>query len=238
MIGFWYGALLVAGPGSLVALQDVIVVLYNCLFLLFSLQRVQPILTWFELNSSQLSRLDQMCSPACQHSSLASSNNTPNLSESREQSDNHIELQNVSFGYGQQLPVLRNLNLVIPRGKLTLIHGAVGSGKSTLLKLMNGELPPLQGKMLMDGFDMNYTHLATSCLSSRGIVDFDPLFFEETVFRNISFGRHDFWNVTLNQVIHACQLVGLHDTINQWPLKYATVLYRNALSLSSSQRKQ
>lgn len=247
IVGFWYGALLVAGPESLVATQDVVVVLYNCLFLLLSLQRVQSTMTWFESNSTQLTQLDQLCSSACQpahsqHSSVGTSILTPKPSESREQSDKHIELQNVSFGYGQQPTVIRNLNLVIPRGKIILIHGSVGSGKSTLLKLMNGELSPLQGKLQMDGVDaayiMDQTPLETSRLSSRGVVDFDPLFFEETVFRNISFGRHDFWNVTLNQVIHACRLVGLHDTINQWPLKYATVLSRNALSLSSSQRKQ
>ena len=74
-----------------------------------------------------------------------------------------IELRNLSFGYGpDDSPVLRRVQLTIPKGKFVLVCGPTGSGKSTLLKVINGLVPKftggqLTGSILIDGQDVTGT---------------------------------------------------------------------------------
>lgn len=72
--------------------------------------------------------------------------------------NNHIELKNVTFSYGngeEKHDVIKNLNLNIRRGSFTVVLGHNGSGKSTLAKLMNGLYKPTNedGAVLVDGID-------------------------------------------------------------------------------------
>ena len=62
-----------------------------------------------------------------------------------------VELQDVSFGYGDTL-LFSNLNVTLPEGERLLIQGDNGKGKTTLLKVLMGKLEPTKGKVLIDGF--------------------------------------------------------------------------------------
>ncbi|CAO3648449.1 unnamed protein product [Cunninghamella echinulata] len=153
---------------------------------------------------------------------------------------NHIEFQKVFFSYPSSIlssTHFKNINLMIPRGKITLIHGNVGSGKSTLFKLILKQVIPNKGTILINGININDNNKNEN-VTSIGLVDAVPHFFNDTVYQNIAFGRQDFWNVTINQVMEVCQLVGLHQTINKLPLKYATLLNDQSTLLSTSEKKQ
>lgn len=65
-----------------------------------------------------------------------------------------IEIENLTFSRGERL-IFDNLNLSIPRGKITAIMGPSGTGKTTLLKLIVGQLKPMSGRILLDGQDVN-----------------------------------------------------------------------------------
>ncbi|OWY37201.1 ABC transporter ATP-binding protein [Xenophilus sp. AP218F] len=67
--------------------------------------------------------------------------------------DNFIEFRNVGFAYGSR-PILENLDLAVPRGKLVAVMGGSGSGKTTLLRLISGQLRPNVGQVRVDGRDV------------------------------------------------------------------------------------
>jgi len=64
---------------------------------------------------------------------------------------NAIELTDVSFGYVRGQPVLRGINMTIPRGKVVAIMGGSGCGKTTILRLIGGQLRPQEGRVLVGG---------------------------------------------------------------------------------------
>ena len=69
--------------------------------------------------------------------------------------ENNIQLKNVSFQYNKSSPlVLKNVNLIINKGEKIGILGKSGSGKTTLVDIIMGLLPPLSGKVLIDGIDI------------------------------------------------------------------------------------
>ena len=69
---------------------------------------------------------------------------------------NEISIQSISFKYTQERgDVINNLNLKINKNTLTLITGSSGSGKSTLIELLTGILKPSNGKIKVDGLDIN-----------------------------------------------------------------------------------
>lgn len=62
-----------------------------------------------------------------------------------------IEARDITFGYGDDPPVLKNVSLVVPPGERVLIQGGSGQGKSTLLYMLGGLLPPVTGSVLVNG---------------------------------------------------------------------------------------
>ena len=65
-----------------------------------------------------------------------------------------VQLTDVSFGYDRRRPILRGINMAIPRGKLTAIMGGSGCGKTTILRLIGGQLRPQRGSVVVAGKDV------------------------------------------------------------------------------------
>jgi phospholipid/cholesterol/gamma-HCH transport system ATP-binding protein len=100
-----------------------------------------------------------------------------------------IEFRNLSFSYGDH-PVLENISLTIPRGKVTALIGPMGAGKTTTLRLMGGEQRAQSGEMLFDGHDvgrMNQTALYAARRRMGMLFQFGALFADLTVFDNVAF---------------------------------------------------
>ncbi|TCJ97934.1 phospholipid/cholesterol/gamma-HCH transport system ATP-binding protein [Volucribacter psittacicida] len=73
--------------------------------------------------------------------------------EIKQASENLIEIKNLTFKRGERT-IYQNLNLNVPKGKITAIMGPSGIGKTTLLKLIGGQLSPQEGQILFDGIDI------------------------------------------------------------------------------------
>nr|WP_276539198.1 ABC transporter ATP-binding protein [Chromobacterium alkanivorans] len=104
-------------------------------------------------------------------------------------SDNFIEFRNVSFAYGER-PILKNLNLAIPRGKLVAVMGGSGSGKTTLLRLISGQNRPQAGEVLVDGKSVAKMSAAELYQHRRRmgmLFQFGALFTDLSVFDNVAF---------------------------------------------------
>lgn len=125
-------------------------------------------------------------------------------------SQSAIEIQNVSYQYANSSEtVIRDLSLIINKGKKIAILGRSGTGKSTLLKLLTGALQPTKGNVLIAGKIANQNLLAKSI----SILNQKSHLFDTTVENNIRIGRPGATDKDIVDVIEQAQLVKLLDSI-------------------------
>ena len=101
-----------------------------------------------------------------------------------------VELTGVTFGYDRRRPVLKGIDMRIPRGKVVAIMGASGSGKTTILRLIGGSLRPQSGRIVVAGqsvpeLDRDGLYALRRRLGM--LFQFGALFTDLTVFENIAF---------------------------------------------------
>jgi ATP-binding cassette subfamily B protein len=145
-----------------------------------------------------------------------------------------IRLRAVGFKYGCRAPVLKDVDLRIPAGKVVAIVGESGSGKSTLLKLLTRFYDPTEGRILIDRVDMRDFELA-SLRARIGVVSQEPFIFSGTVRANIALGRP---GANLDEVIRAARAAGLDEFIAGLPQRYETVIGERGANLSGGQRQR
>jgi phospholipid/cholesterol/gamma-HCH transport system ATP-binding protein len=101
-----------------------------------------------------------------------------------------VQLTGVTFGYDARRPILRGIDLAIPRGKVVAIMGGSGSGKTTILRLIGGQLSPQAGRVEVEGHDVAALDRDALFALRRRIgmlFQFGALFTDMTVFENIAF---------------------------------------------------
>jgi ATP-binding cassette subfamily B protein len=147
-----------------------------------------------------------------------------------------IEFKNVSFTYpgaGNE-PVLRNINLTIPEGKITAIVGASGSGKTSICKLLLKFYKPTSGEIFIGGIEfdsISYKVWRENC----GSVLQDSYIFSDTIRGNINVGD-EFPDE--KKVEKAAQIANIDDFIESLPLKYATVIGAEGNGISQGQKQR
>ena len=158
--------------------------------------------------------------------------------------EHEIEFRHVSFAYGTTLQegsdkpvpnwVLRDINLVIPKGKTIALVGQSGSGKSTLVDLIPRYYDVQEGEVLIDG--INVKDLGVHDLRSLiGNVNQEAILFNDTFYNNISFGVE---NATQEQVIAAAKIANAHDFIMASEKGYDTGIGDRGGRLSGGQRQR
>src|SRR2546428_12250553 len=101
-----------------------------------------------------------------------------------------IEYRNVSFAYGEEAEVLREVCLEVRRGQVVAIVGPSGAGKTTLVDLLPRFYEPTTGEILMDGVPISrYTRRSLRAL--MGIVSQETVLLNDSVFANIAYGSSD-----------------------------------------------
>ena len=153
-----------------------------------------------------------------------------------------IEFRNVSFAYdtiikedGTTEPkwVLRNINLIIPKGKTIALVGQSGSGKSTLLDLIPRYYDVQEGEILIDGININ--ELSIHDLRHLiGNVNQEAILFNDTFKNNITFGV----SADNTKVIEAAKIANAHDFISQTEKGYETNIGDRGGRLSGGQRQR
>ncbi|MBR4389583.1 MAG: ABC transporter ATP-binding protein [Prevotella sp.] len=147
---------------------------------------------------------------------------------------NHqIEFRHVSFRYGEQW-VLRDINLVIEKGKTVALVGQSGSGKSTLVDLIPRFYDVVEGEILIDG--VNVKDLRIHDLRSLiGNVNQESILFNDTFFNNIAFGVE---HATQEQVEEAARIANAHEFITASEEGYQTRVGDRGGRLSGGQRQR
>ena len=122
--------------------------------------------------------------------------------------NDRIELENVSFQYGDK-QILKNINITIPRGGMVAVVGETGSGKSTIANLIARFYDVTSGSIRIDGVDVRDCKIA-SLRKLIGVVTQEPVLFNESIADNIAYGNGE---ATREEVIAAAKLANAHDFI-------------------------
>ena len=147
--------------------------------------------------------------------------------------EHQIEFRNVSFRYADQW-ILRDINLIIPKGKTIAIVGQSGSGKSTLVDLIPRYYDVQEGEVLIDG--INVKDLGIHDLRQLiGNVNQEAILFNDSFRNNISFGVE---NATDEQIAEAAKIANAYDFIMQSEQQFDTNIGDRGGRLSGGQRQR
>ena len=147
--------------------------------------------------------------------------------------EHQIEFRHVSFRYGEQW-VLKDINLVIPKGKTIALVGQSGSGKSTLVDLIPRYYDVQEGEVLIDG--INVKDLGIYDLRQLiGNVNQEAILFNDTFRNNISFGVT---SATQEQIEEAAKIANAYDFITASEQGFDTNIGDRGGRLSGGQRQR
>ena len=147
--------------------------------------------------------------------------------------EHQIEFRHVSFKYGEQW-VLKDINLVIEKGKTVALVGQSGSGKSTLVDLIPRYYDVQEGEVLIDGIDVRKLGIH-DLRQLIGNVNQEAILFNDSFIGNITFGVE---NATMEQVEQAARIANAHDFIMQTEQGYNTNIGDRGGRLSGGQRQR
>lgn len=147
--------------------------------------------------------------------------------------EHQIEFRHVSFRYAEQW-VLRDINLVIPKGKTVALVGQSGSGKSTLVDLIPRYYDVQEGEVLIDG--INVRDLGVHDLRQLiGNVNQEAILFNDTFFNNITFGVE---HATQEEVNQAARIANAYEFIMESEEGFDTNIGDRGSKLSGGQRQR
>lgn len=144
-----------------------------------------------------------------------------------------IEFRNVTFGYPNSEPILKNVSFKIRPGESVIVLGRVGSGKSTLQKMVLGFYEPQEGSVLVDGIDLHQLDPA-DLRRSIGYVSQEAILFYGTLRENIAYGAP---YADDSAIIAAAELAGLREFVNKHPRGFDMHIGERGESLSGGQRQ-
>ena len=144
-----------------------------------------------------------------------------------------ITFDHVSFAYNTDT-VIHDVSFVAKQGEITALVGPSGCGKSTLSKLASRFWDVSEGKILIDGKNINYIDPET-LLSYFSIVFQDVVLFNDTIYNNIKIGKI---NATKEEIITAARMARCEDFIHKLPYGYETIIGENGKTLSGGERQR
>lgn len=144
-----------------------------------------------------------------------------------------INFENVTFTYDGQKKVLNNLSFKAKAGQTIAIVGETGGGKTTIVNLLMRFYDIDSGKILLDGIDIS-KYKKSDIRKLFGMVLQDTWLFSGTIKENIKYGNN---NITDDDIIKACKIVGAHDFITKLDEGYNTNLAENNMILSEGQKQ-
>jgi ATP-binding cassette, subfamily B, bacterial len=145
-----------------------------------------------------------------------------------------LTLKNVSFHYPGGRPVLQDINMVIPAGRITAIVGASGSGKTSLLRLILKILIATKGRIDVGGVDLRY--LSTRKWREQiGVVMQESFIFSDTIAANIAIGME---KIDMARLRQAAETANILEFIERLPAGFDTRIGAEGMSLSTGQKQR
>ncbi len=144
-----------------------------------------------------------------------------------------VEIRNVDFSYLADKPILKDVSISAPKGKMIAVVGPTGSGKTTIMNLINRFYDVDAGSITFDGTDIREFDL-DSLRSKVGIVLQDSVLFSGTIRDNIRFGVPD---ASQEMVEAAAKATHIHDYIESLSEKYDTLINDDQSVFSTGQKQ-
>jgi ATP-binding cassette, subfamily B, bacterial len=148
--------------------------------------------------------------------------------------EGRIEFRNVTFGYDERRPVLKNVSFVANPGEMIGVVGPSGAGKSTTINLICRFYDVNSGAILVDGYDVRDVKLR-SLREQIGIVLQEPFLFHGTIAENIAYGCP---HAAMPDIIRAAKAANAHDFVLRFPDGYDTMVGERGARLSGGERQR
>ena len=145
-----------------------------------------------------------------------------------------VRFERVSFAYEPDKPVLRELELEVPAGKIVALVGGSGAGKSTVAQLLTRFWDVDEGRITIDGTDIRDLKLH-DLRNLMGNVNQEAILFNDTIYNNIAFGVE---SPSREAVITAAKVANAHEFILESDNGYDTVIGDRGSKLSGGQRQR
>ncbi len=145
-----------------------------------------------------------------------------------------IEIKNLSFSYNKGELTLKDINLILLKGRKTAIVGHTGSGKTTLLDLIAGFYYDYKGEILIDGTELRELDIKTY-RRKIAIVPQDVFLFKGTIRENITYGVDDY---TEEEFKRAVRIALVDDFVKKLPEGYDTVVGERGSTLSGGEKQR
>ena len=145
-----------------------------------------------------------------------------------------FEFQDVCFSYDSKNQILNHLSFQVPANHTVAFVGKSGAGKSTIFSLLCKLYPVTQGKILLDGIDINELD-ENSIRNNITIISQNPYIFNMSIRDNLRLVKSD---LTDKEMRRACKLACLDDFIETLPEKYETVVGESGVTLSGGQKQR
>lgn len=142
--------------------------------------------------------------------------------------------ENVSFRYGEELDVIRDVSFETPAGSLTALVGPSGSGKSTLLRLMARFWDYQMGHIRMEKRDIREIR-TDSLLAQISMVMQNAYLFHGSLRENLCFGNE---TISEERMVEACRRACCHEFISALPEGYDTMVGEGGATISGGERQR
>lgn len=146
---------------------------------------------------------------------------------------NGIELRNVNFSY-DGTPILKDINLTVPKGKTVALVGSSGAGKSTLADLVPRFHDVSDGELLIDGINIKDYSLR-SVRDQISIVTQEPILFNDSIENNIRLGKQD---ADLEEIEHGAKVANAYNFITKKEGGFQTNIGDRGTKLSGGERQR
>lgn len=145
-----------------------------------------------------------------------------------------VKFKNVAFRYGTRVTIFEDLNLNIPKGKITAVVGESGSGKSTLMSLLQNMYKLQSGLITIGNFDIKY--ISNDTLRQQvSVVPQQIDLFAGSVIENIALGDYE---PDMKRILEISEHLGITEFVEKLPNGFNTYVGENGANLSGGQKQR